>query len=70
MTDEERGILRDMQGFIQFAINKDMKFMDIAAVLNQDAGAVLRKALGGTPLRNTRTAGFAKHLPEGVAIDG
>lgn len=69
MTAEEKGILRDMQGFIQFAIAEDMGFTDIVAVLDQDAGAMLRKSLGGVPLTNTRTAGFAKHLPEGVQVD-
>lgn len=61
MTEDQQSILRDIQGFIQFALENDLDFMQVLATIGHDTSGLLRRKLNGE-LMHPRTAGYAKNL--------
>ena len=64
MNDDQRAVLQDMQAFIQFALEKDLDYMNVIATLGHDVNGVLRNF--GRPNKDDhvhpRTTGYAKKM--------
>ena len=62
MTDQEIQELRDLQGFIEFCIQKNERQGYCLANVGHDCGQLLLRNSGNQDGSTPRTAGFAEHL--------
>jgi hypothetical protein len=66
MNEDQIEILRDMQGFIEFAIKEGMDMNSVMITLGHDIGGIMRNDKWMSP----RTSGYAKFLKTGGEDEG